>query len=432
MNGEIQMRRKDSRQTFYKLLTTSAVILMLAVAAWAASQEEVLYTLTEAEGINPVASLIFDQKGTLYGTAVSGGSNFCGTVFALSPTGNGGWTETTIHAFACGPGDGKSPEAALVFDQAGNLYGTTAYGGSKDCGVAFELTPISGGGWTESVLHEFGGSRKGQTDGCHPYSALVLDTAGNLYGTTNTGGGGITVGSCDHGCGTVFKLSAARGGGWIESILHNFRGRNSDGENPFSGLVMDRAGNLYGTAFFGGTVFGGGIFELTAKHGSWKERMLYNFQGGHDGANPYASLIFDQTGALYGTTLNGGPANVGMVFKLTPASGGGWKESILHSFVVGGKDGFYPFAGVTLDAAGNICGTTEFGGAGQHGQKGAGTVYKLVSRSRREWKEEVLFNFSSSRMQRNPFGGLVSDARGNLFGAAQPQGLGGVIFEVTP
>ena len=136
------MRRKESRKAFHKLLTTAAVIVMLVTAAWAASREEVLYTLTEAEGINPVSSLIFDQKGTLYGTAVSGGSNFCGTVFALSPTGDGGWTETTIHDFACGPGDGKSPEAALVFDQAGNLYGTTAYGGSKDYGVPFELTPV--------------------------------------------------------------------------------------------------------------------------------------------------------------------------------------------------------------------------------------------------------------------------------------------------
>jgi len=403
---------------------------MLVTAAWAASQEEVLYTLTEAEGINPAANLIFDQKGTLYGTAVSGGSSSCGTVFALSPGGNGGWTESTIHDFACGPADGQSPESALVFDQEGNLYGTTANGGRNHCGIVFELSPSSGGGWTESVLYEFGAS-KGQTDGCHPYSALVFDMAGNLYGTTNTGGGGITEGACEHGCGTVFKLSPVKGGGWTESVLHNFRGRNNDGENPFDGLVIDQAGNLYGTTFFGGTVFGGTIFQLIPSHGGWKEHVLYNFRGGRDGANPYASLVFDQAGALYGTTLNGGPSSVGTVFKLAPALRGRWKESVLHGFVVGGKDGFYPFAGLILDA-GNLYGTTEFGGAGQKGQKGAGTVYKLAPRPGAGWKEEIVFNFSSTQVQRNPAAGLVSDAEGNLFGTAQPQGLGGVIFEITP
>jgi uncharacterized repeat protein (TIGR03803 family) len=438
MNGEMEMRREEFGNGFHKTLTTSAVILMLVSAAWAASKEKVLYTLTVAEGINPAASLVFDANGALYGTATGGGQGTCGTVFAVSPTGNGGWTESTLHSFACGPSDGKAPHSALVFDQVGNLYGTTANGGSRDCGIVFELTPLSGGGWTESVLHDFGGGGNGQTDGCNPYSNLVFDAAGNLYGTTSTGGGGITEGSCNHGCGAVFKLSAAKGGGWTESVIHSFRGRNNDGENPFAGLVMDKAGNLYGTTFSGGTVFGGAVFRLTLNHGNWKETVLYNFQGGDDGANPYAGLVFDLAGALYGTTVNGGRSQVGTVFKLAPASGGKWKESVLHSFGFG-KDGFYPFGGVILDAAGNPYGTTEFGGALKQGQKGAGTVFKLVPKSGGGWKEKILFNFSSreraNQMQRNPFGGLVSDANGNFFGTAQPlEGilLGGVVFEVTP
>jgi uncharacterized repeat protein (TIGR03803 family) len=200
---------------------------------------------------------------------------------------------------------------------------------------------------------------------------------------------------------------------------------------------MDHSGRLYGTSSAGGTVFGGAIFRLTPSHGGWKEQVLYSFQGGQDGAHPYASLAFDQTGALYGTTLNGGASDVGTVFKLSPALGGRWVESVLHRFVSGGKDGFYPFAGVTVDAAGNLYGTTEAGGAHQHGQQGAGTVFKLALSAGGHWKEEVVFSFSTreraNQTQRNPFGGLVSDTNSNLFGTAEPlAGFGGVVFQVTP
>jgi uncharacterized repeat protein (TIGR03803 family) len=438
MNGETQMRRKQFGNGFHRSLATSAVIFMLATAAWAVSNEKILYTLTSEEGINPAASLIFDANGALYGTTTAGGQSSCGAVFQVSPTGNGAWSESTLHSFACGPADGKAPQSALLFDLAGNLYGTTSNGGSDDCGIVFELTPLSGGGWTESVLYDFGSGDKGHVHGCHPYSNLVFDAAGKLYGTTNSGGGGITEGSCDHGCGVVFQLSA-QGGGWTESVLHSFRGRNNDGENPFAGLVMDSAGSLYGTTFSGGSVFGGTIFRLTPNQGSWKESVLYNFRGGRDGANPYAGLVFDHAGALYGTTVNGGISSVGTVFQLAPASGGKWKESVLHSFAPGGTDGFYPFDGVILDAAGNAYGTTQFGGALKRGLKGTGTVFKLAPNSGGEWKEEIVFDFSAreraDQMQRNPFGGLVSDANGNFFGTAQSlEGilLGGVVFELTP
>jgi uncharacterized repeat protein (TIGR03803 family) len=435
----MQILRRNSRKLFHGMLTTSAAIFMLVNAAWAVSSEKILHTLTIAEGLNPAGGLVFDGNGTLYGTTTAGGKNSCGAVFALSPTENGLWTESTLHSFACGPEDGKAPQSVLLFDQAGNLYGTTANGGSNDCGIVFELAPSSGGGWTESVLYDFGSGDKGHTHGCHPYSSLIFDAAGNLYGTTNSGGGGITQGTCDHGCGVVFQLSAAKGGGWSESVLHVFHGRNNDGENPFAGVIMDSAGSLYGTTFAGGTVFGGSIFRVTPDGGHWKESVLYSFRGGHDGANPYAGLIFDPAGALYGTTVNGGSSHVGTVFQLAPSAGGRWKESVLHSFALGGKDGFYPCGGLILDAAGNLYGTTEFGGALKRGRKGTGTVYQVTPKSDGTWREQILFAFSAreraNQMQRNPFAGLVSDSNGNLFGTAQPLAgivLGGVVFEVTP
>ena len=188
----MQLRRIKPQKALRSVLATSVVVITVVVASWAARQEKVLYTLTAVEGEDPVASLIVDADGTLYGTAASGGSKRCGAAFALSPAGNGGWSESTLHDFGCGPSDGKSPQSALVFDQSGNLYGSTANGGRNDCGIIFKLTLLSDGSWAESVVHDFGdihGSE--QVDGCHPYSGLVFDVAGNLYGTTTAGGGGI-------------------------------------------------------------------------------------------------------------------------------------------------------------------------------------------------------------------------------------------------
>jgi uncharacterized repeat protein (TIGR03803 family) len=203
---------------------------------------------------------------------------------------------------------------------------------------------------------------------------------------------------------------------------------------------MDSAGNLYGTTFAGGAVFGGVVFRLAPSHGSWKENVLYSFQGGRDGANPYAALVFDHAGNLFGTTVYGGRADVGTVFKLAPASGGMWKETMLHAFTLVHRDGFFPFAAVIVNAAGDLYGTTAFGGVRQPGQKGAGTLFKLAAGSGGRWKEEIIFDFSFRQLanqapQRSPLGGLVSDANGNLFGTAQAQigsSLGGVVFEVIP
>ena len=236
----------------------------------------------------------------------------------------------------------------MIFDKAGNLYGTTYTGGMANRGVVFELTP-SGSGWTETVLHSFTGS----PDGAYPSSGMTFDPAGNLYGTTQSGG-------CSTGCGTVFELTPSLSG-WTETVLYNFRGPN-DGVVPYGGLVLDPAGNLYGTTPYGGAGGGGTVFELTPSNGGWVFGVLYSFVLEGTGG-PTDTLARSAAGNLYGTVFSGGNFNgcsgygCGSVFELSP-SGGGWIFTSLHEFH-DGKDGGNPYAGVILDPAGNLYGTTS-------------------------------------------------------------------------
>ena len=285
----------------------------------------------------------------------------------------------TIHRFNKQTGvRGFAPAGALILDAAGNLYGTTYSGGASGVGTVFELTPNLDGSWTESVLHSFNGA-----DGADPYSGLIFDAAGNLYGTTVGGGG--------YNAGTVFKLAPNLDGSWTESVLHSLNG--TDGAHPYSGLIFDAAGNLYGTTWVGGAFGHGTVFELTANgDGSWTESVLHAFNG-TDGAHPYSGLIFDAAGNLYGTTYyGGGVCGCGTVFKLTPNGDGSWTESVLHAFTIGSGDGNRPRAGLIFDAAGNLYGTTENGGGTLRG-----TVFKLTPNGDGSWTESVLHLFRSRR-----------------------------------
>ena len=335
------------------------------------------------DGIYPAAALIFDAEGNLYGTTNLGGIHpcqgaGCGTVFELSPREDGGWTEKVLHSFGRGT-DGNYPQAGLIMDAAGNLYGTTLYGGYNPCpwgggcGTVFELSPREDGGWTERVLHNFNYNAYSEFGGAYPKAGLIFDAAGNLYSTTSGGGGYICQGS---GCGTVFELSPTEGGGWAEKDLRDFCSCG-EGTNPVAGLIMDTAGNLYGTVGEGGMGGGGAAFELTLQaDGSWSETNVYYFSydhgGGPDGAYPNASLIFDAAGNLYSTTKQGGVHDTGTVFELTPTDGGTWSEKVLHSFG-DGTDGFYPLANLILDAGGNLYSTTSAGGI--HGD---GAVFEIM------------------------------------------------------
>jgi uncharacterized repeat protein (TIGR03803 family) len=243
--------------------------------------------------------------------------------------------------------DGAYPFGGVIFDKKGNLFGTASSGGTAcsyvyGCGTVFELTPNTDGSWTRRVLHEFAGGG----DGMNPVDSLVFDSAGNLYGTTQGGASGSS---------TIFELKPCSGGTWKEKVLHVFTG-GQDGGTVWAGLILDAAGNLYGASQIGGIYGWGVVYKLTRQpNGVWNESLLYSFTGGHDGALPLATLAFDSTGSLYGTTIGGGSLGVGVVFQLTPTSAG-WGYKQLHSFL--GRPGAEPYAGVIFDATGNIYGTS--------------------------------------------------------------------------
>jgi len=293
--------------------------------------------------------------------------NGCGTVFKLTPKSDGSWMERVLYSFTGGV-DGKYPEAGLIFDTAGNLYGTTIQGGANDGGTIFKLTPNSNGSGTESVLYSFTGG----ADGFEPNADLIFDLAGNLYGTTPWGG-------AQGGFGTAFKLKQNSDGSWTETVLYSFSG-GVDGAIPVAALIFDVAGNLYGTTRLGGAANGfGAVFELTPNSdGSWTESVLHSFNH-HDGAFPYAGLIFDDVGNLYGTTSEGGNLSCrrghgcGTVFKLTPNSKGSWAYSRPHAFL--GKSASTPYSGLVLHNDGYLYGMTNDCGSGTGCH---GVVFKLT------------------------------------------------------
>ncbi len=255
--------------------------------------------------------VIFDSVGNLYGTTYAGGANGAGTVFELSPAG-ASWTETVLYNFCSQSGcaDGADPINGLIMDPAGNLYGTTLQGAN---GVVFELSP-SGGGWTEQVIYTGSGPMGAVADSV-PYgvAGLAMDAAGNLYGTTGYGGG--------KGYGMVYRLSPVENGGWKEKILYSFKGGNKDGSRPLAGVVLDAVGNIYGTTYEGGESGEGTVFELVAPvgKGSYKEKVFWSFNG-TDGSAPYGGLTLDSAGNLYGTATYGGSSGYGVVFEVNPSA----------------------------------------------------------------------------------------------------------------
>jgi len=302
--------------------------------------ERILYSfLGGSDGVDPTGGVVMDAKGNLYGTTNSGGAHNAGTVFKLTPRGK----KTVLYSFGGYAGDGHYPESSLILDTKGNLYGTTDNGGVADSGTVFKVTPKG----TEAVLYSF----MGGSDGYLPQGGVIMDANGNLYGTTGLGGEG--------NLGMVFKLAP----GGEKTVLHSFTG-DGDANNPAASLIMDDGGNLYGTGQLGGSKGVGAVFKLTA---DGKESVLYSFAGGNDGINPACSLITDAGGNLYGTTAAGGPNGSGIVFRLTAAG----KEKVLYAFT-GGNDGAGPQYGLIMDARSSLYGTTGYGGKAQDG-----VVFKL-------------------------------------------------------
>ncbi|MGA8876241.1 MAG: choice-of-anchor tandem repeat GloVer-containing protein [Candidatus Korobacteraceae bacterium] len=403
----------------FTALSVSLAAILLTSSGWAATQRPIHnFGLTNTDGQDPQAGLIFDAAGNLYGTTYSGGSLGFGTVFKMTPNGSGGWTEKVLHNFGIGVMDGKTPQAPLVLDDSGNLYGTTIDGGTNSVGVVFEMSPNGGGGWTEFKIHNFGNGE----DGSRPEAGLILDGTGNLYGTTHSGG--------THSAGTVFELTPNGSGGWTERVLHNFGADQDDGQDSEGGLIFDSAGNLYGTTVAGGNLGLGTVFEMTPNgSGGWTEKVLHNFGHGEDGNSPQGlSLIFDGAGNLYGTTNTGGMNNAGTVFEMSPNGSGGWFEKTLH-FFGNGNDGMGPTSSLIFDANGNLYGTTLEGGT-----NGAGVVFEMMPNGSGGWTEIVLHNFGAGDDGAFPQAGVILDGAGNLYGTTGAGGIqsDGTVFEVTP
>jgi uncharacterized repeat protein (TIGR03803 family) len=386
-----------------------------------AQREEVLYNFSTIDNRAhfPDAPLIFDSAGNLYGTTQVGGAYDYGVVFELMPV-DGRWTFEVLYSFGNGT-DGTAALGTLTFDSSGSLYGTTAQGGAHNAGTVFKLTPQTGGSWDETILHSFD---QNGADGSAPEAGVILDASGDIYGTTTAGG--------SYNLGTVFKLSPASGDIWDESILQSF-GSGADGSSPFAGtLIFDTAGNLYGTTLWGGAYQNGSVFELLpASGGSWTEKIIFNFNpNSKEGFQPDWGVISDNAGNLYGTLSFGGAYQEGVVFELSPGSGGLWSEKVLYNFKKNATDGRTPAASLMFDAAGNLYGSTFSGGA-----YGQGTAFELSPKSGGGWKENVLHSFQLSHSDGyDPFAPFAMDPAGNLYGTTQGGGLngGGVIFRIKP
>jgi uncharacterized repeat protein (TIGR03803 family) len=296
---------------------SDGAVFELSPAAGGGWTQTVLHSFQyNGDGSTPMGGVIQDASGNIYGTTYEGAQFGGGVVFELTPQTDGTWTETILHSFETNGSDGNAPTASLILDAKGNLYGTTYYGGNgagaeSGFGIFFELTPQKDGTWTEQILYNFGAT---STDAKNPLTALVFDTAGNLYGTSREGGA--------NGDGSVYELSPAAGGGWTERVLYSFGATATDGNDPRGGLVLDTQGNLYGTTINGGLYNNNGtIYELTpAGGGAWAEKVLYNFDNsvGNDGYTPASTLTLDSAGNLYGTTNQGGAYEPGTVFEFKP------------------------------------------------------------------------------------------------------------------
>ncbi len=403
-------------------------VLLVAFSVSAMSQTfQVLHAFSGPpnDGDTPTTSVAITADGNVFGTTNDGGVNSacdgnCGVAFELSK-GFGHWKENVFYNF--GPSDGNSLDlyGPLAIDSSGNIYGTQYIGGDPacNCGAIYQLTE-TGGVWTENVLHAFAG---GTSDGAFSNSGLVPDGAGNLYGSTQAGG---TNGG---GNGIIFELTPNGDGTWNYNIIYQFMygvDGSSDGSGPWGQLTIDSLGNIYGTTYGGGIYGYGTAFRLSPSGGAWTESVLFNFTLDY-GSTPFPTgVVEDAAGNLYGTTQNGGAYGVGTIYELTPTKGF-WNRTILHTFT-GSADGALPYSILAIDASGNLYGAADFGGA-----FGFGNIYKMA-RADGKWKETVLHQITNGTDGRNPFPAVVLDSTGNLYGVCVSGGAYGygVVFKITP
>jgi uncharacterized repeat protein (TIGR03803 family) len=410
-----------------------ALLCALTILATRFAQAQtftVLHAFTGGDdGASPYAGLTRDAAGNLYGTTYTGGFNAngcvqmgCGTIFLLKAAGPD-WTLNPLYGFHFS--DGAQPKGRVIFGPDGTLYGATTYGGGGPCyftacGTVFNLRPPATVcrsvvcPWTETVLWSF----RENPDGAYPeFGDLNFTRTGHLYGTTGEGG--------TYSNGVVFELARLPDGEWGERIDYDFTQTSGQGATPSAGVIFDSSGNMYTPTSGGG--FGdercGDIVQLSNSPSGWTETVLYTFACGPGGQWPVGGLIFDQAGNLYGTTTVGGQSNGGIVFELTP-SNGTWIFNILYSFTGGNG----PEASLTMDAAGNLYGTTY-----TDGRYANGTVFKLTQ-SNGSWTYTSLHDFTGDSDGGYPISNVTFDSEGNLYGTASRGGQygNGVVWEITP
>ena len=395
-----------------------ALLFVFSVASFA-STSQVVYSLAgDEDGEYPDTDLIIDSAGNIYGTSVLGGDFGTGTVFQLTPSGSS-YVHTVLYSFT-GGADGGQPYKGVTLDAQGNLYGTAVVGGTggicagEGCGVVYKLTK-NGSTWTQSVIYNF----TGKSDGYGPGSGVTFDKAGNLYGTTPTGGA--------KSMGVIYELSPS-GSSWTFKVIHTFSG-GSDGTGGSAGrLLLDSAGRLYGVCTVGGANGAGVAYKLTLVQGTWKFQTLYAFKGTPDAGFPYGALSMDSSGNLYGTTYYSGANNLGSVYQLA-LKGGVWTENLLYSFK-GGTDGASPISNVNVDPSGDLYGTTSEGG----GRCSCGAIYRLTLPRGGQWTESVVYRFKNTPDGGFVYNGMVPDSSGHYFGSTVHGGTAGegAFYQFTP
>jgi uncharacterized repeat protein (TIGR03803 family) len=431
------MRRKNNLSVLASALAILVANLLLSITPAMAQTETVLFSFgappAPSRGGNwPSGGLVFDSKGNLYGSTAYGGHSdnceapdgqtSCGVAFQLTPKAGGSWAEKVLHTFSNNGTDGTYP-GGMIFDAAGNLYGTTGAGGAYGEGIwyfggtAFELSPAADGNWTEKILYDFGGGDVGFSPG----SPLIFDAAGNLYGSTFSGGG--YSGFHGLGCGSVYELTPGTGGAWTATSLHTFT--NEDDGCGAGSIARTAAGDFFGAAEYG--EFGYGVvFELTPGSGGvWTDVFLKSF--GNDGPRNTTSLALDAHGNVYGASCSGGSLyKYGAVFELTPGSGGIWTFSIPYTFT-STSDGTCP-GGLIFDAGGNLYGVTAEGGSDNYG-----TVFELILGTNGVWTKTILHSFAGGNDGSYP-DGLTLEASGDLYGTTSSGGAynGGTVFKIVP
>ncbi len=385
--------------------TFAITICAVSLAGQSPATEQILHSFTGGlDGVDPASGLTLDKSGNLFGSTFFGGSANAGTIYKLSPN-SGGWTETVLYSFKGGTTDGANPEGNVLVGPKGQVVGTTVSGGPSGYGVLFALIP-SGATYVEKALHAF-------PKFTSPTSGVIADRFGNLYGESS--GGAL-------GFGAVYEMKRTTTG-YKYVLLYSFAA-GSDGADPFGGVILDSAGNLYGTTASGGSCVCGNVFELKkGTNGTYTESILYQFTGSSDGVNPESALAMDSSGNLFGTTLLGGdtscasPYGCGEVFELQN-TGGVWTKTTLHAFT-DSPDGHGPTAGVTFDSHGNLFGTTGNGGIA-----GTGALYEL-SPTTSGWSESVVYSFTNGTDGGFVETPVVFDSNGNLFGTAGSGGTAG-------